>query len=92
MDNSLTIAEWLVARFPGAKKTTLREMVERKRVVMNGVAVKSLKQAVGPGDKVEVGGVAAVSGGGVGGAVTVGSNGGRSARCRSHVEGCWLRG
>ena len=31
-------------------------MVERKRVVTNGVAVKSLKQAVGPGDKVEVAG------------------------------------
>ncbi len=69
MDKAVTILDWLVAQFPGAKKTTLREMVERKRVRLNGAAVKSLKQIVGAGDKVEVGAVGGVgvrSAGGVG--------------------------
>jgi len=44
----------LVTLFPGASKTTLRGMVEAKRVLINGVAVRSLKQEIGPKDKFEV--------------------------------------
>jgi 23S rRNA pseudouridine1911/1915/1917 synthase len=44
----------LAGMFPEAKKTTLREMVERKRVRVNGTTVKSVKQAVAKDAEVEV--------------------------------------
>jgi RluA family pseudouridine synthase len=49
-----TIFERLAALYPQAKKTTLREMLEGKRVLINGVPARSLKQPVGEKDKVEV--------------------------------------
>lgn len=51
---SQTILARLVGMFPEAKKTTLREMIEGKRVCVNGAVVRSAKQAVEAGDRVEV--------------------------------------
>ncbi|MCL2648499.1 MAG: RluA family pseudouridine synthase [Phycisphaerales bacterium] len=50
----LTILNRLESLFPHARKTTLREMIEHKRVRLNGVPVKSLKQTVTNSDKLEV--------------------------------------
>jgi 23S rRNA pseudouridine1911/1915/1917 synthase len=49
-----TVMERLEGLFPEAKKTTLREMVERKRVRNNGTMVKSVKQTVAEDAMVEV--------------------------------------
>ena len=49
-----TLIDWLAARYPQAKKTTLREMVEHKRVRINGDPAKSLRQTVTPNDQVDV--------------------------------------
>lgn len=62
MGETKTIADWLAERYPQAKKTTLREMIEHKRVTLNGVSVKSLKQPVGETDKVVVGEVTGPTG------------------------------
>jgi RluA family pseudouridine synthase len=50
----MLLVEWLVEKFPTAKRTTLKRMAESGRVRVNGVVVKKLKQEVGEGDKVEV--------------------------------------
>ncbi len=44
----------LVEMFPGAKKTTLREMLSSRRVLINGAVAKSLKQPTTKKDKLEV--------------------------------------
>jgi 23S rRNA pseudouridine1911/1915/1917 synthase len=49
-----TVLDRLLALYPHAKKTTLREMVASKRVRLNGEPVKSLKQPITPQDKFEV--------------------------------------
>jgi len=49
-----TILERLAALYPQAKKTTLRDMVEAKRVRVAGAVVRSVKQKVAAGEKVEV--------------------------------------
>jgi RluA family pseudouridine synthase len=54
MTQSPSILDWLVEHFPQAKKTTLREMIEKKRVILNGMPVKTLKQPVAATDMVEV--------------------------------------
>src|SRR4051794_7502535 len=54
MENPTTVLDRLVALYPQAKKTTLREMVSSKRVRLNGEPVKSLKQPITPADKFEV--------------------------------------
>lgn len=54
MPNSPSVFELLLARYPSARKTTLRDMVADKRVLLNGVPVKSLKQPVGEADKLEI--------------------------------------
>jgi RluA family pseudouridine synthase len=53
MENKTVMAR-LEALYPQAKKTTLREMVERKRVRVNGTTVRSLKQAVAEDAVVDV--------------------------------------
>jgi RluA family pseudouridine synthase len=53
-ETSPTIFEKLASLYPQAKKTTLRGMLEGKRVLINGVPARSLKQTVGAKDKVEV--------------------------------------
>jgi RluA family pseudouridine synthase len=50
----LTVLERLAALYPQAKKTTLREMVETKRVLLRGAVVRSLKQKVAAEDALEV--------------------------------------
>ncbi len=50
-----TLLEWLIAKYPNAKRQTLREMVGQRRVTINGELAKSLKEAVGESDKVSVG-------------------------------------
>lgn len=54
MEKSPTVLDWLIAHFPQAKKTTLRDMVAQKRVTLNGMPVKTLKQPVSATDKVDV--------------------------------------
>ena len=54
MNEPETIFEYLQREYPEAKKTTLRQMVEHKRVLLNGAPVRSLKQMVTAQDKVEV--------------------------------------
>jgi RluA family pseudouridine synthase len=49
-----TIMMRLGRMYPEAKKTTLREMVEAKRVRINGTVVRSVKQNVAAGARVEV--------------------------------------
>jgi RluA family pseudouridine synthase len=44
----------LTALYPQAKKTTLRTMLESKRVLVNGVPARSLKQPLGEKDRVEI--------------------------------------
>jgi 23S rRNA pseudouridine1911/1915/1917 synthase len=51
---SQTVIDVLTQRFPSAKMNTLREMVQSKRVLLNGMPVKSLKQSVGEKDKFEI--------------------------------------
>jgi 23S rRNA pseudouridine1911/1915/1917 synthase len=53
MTTPTTILDLLIARYPQAKKGTLRDMVEGNRIVLNGIAVKSLKQIVTNKDKLE---------------------------------------
>ena len=50
-----TLLDWLVQKFPNAKKQTLRDMVGQGRVSINGKAAKSVKETVVESDKVSVG-------------------------------------
>jgi len=50
-----TLLEWLVQKYPTAKKQTLRGMVQDGRVTINGKRARSVKEAVGEADKVVVG-------------------------------------
>src|SRR3989440_7007355 len=50
-----TLLEWLIAKYPKAKRQTLREMVGRGRVSINGKAARSVKEVVGESDRVAVG-------------------------------------
>jgi 23S rRNA pseudouridine1911/1915/1917 synthase len=49
-----TLLEWLVRRFPTAKRETLRQMVRDGRVTLNGVVPRGVKVEVGADDRVEV--------------------------------------
>ena len=51
---SLTVLDWLVRKYPLAKRQTLKRMVEGRRVRVNGRAVKKLSESLGGGDSVEV--------------------------------------
>jgi RluA family pseudouridine synthase len=51
---SADVMDRLVALFPQAKKTTLRDMLSARRVLVNGAVAKSLKQPISAEDKVEV--------------------------------------
>ncbi|HVT81048.1 MAG TPA: RluA family pseudouridine synthase [Phycisphaerae bacterium] len=50
----MTLLARLEKMFPGAKKTTLRDMVAAKRVRLHGQAIKSVKQMIEPEEKLEV--------------------------------------
>jgi 23S rRNA pseudouridine1911/1915/1917 synthase len=50
------LLEHLAARFPLAKKTSLKRMVEEGRVTINGRRARTLKEVVGAGDQVKVAG------------------------------------
>lgn len=50
-----TLLEWLVQKYPTAKKQTLREMVQQGRVSINGKLAKNVKEVVGEGNQVIVG-------------------------------------
>src|SRR5689334_10253252 len=49
-----TILDWLIARYPTAKRQTLRRMVEDRRVQVNGQRARSVKQTISDGDDVRV--------------------------------------
>src|SRR3954471_22561334 len=49
-----TLFDWLVQKFPNAKKQTLRDMVKQRRVTINGRPAKTVKEAVGESDRVVV--------------------------------------
>jgi len=50
-----TLFQWLVQKYPAAKRQTLRSMVQEGRVSINGRPAKTVKEAVGESDKVLVG-------------------------------------
>jgi 23S rRNA pseudouridine1911/1915/1917 synthase len=50
----MTLLDWLIARFPTAKRTTLRRMLESGRVRINGLSARTMKMAVREGDDVQV--------------------------------------
>src|SRR5258706_2358181 len=50
----MLLLEYLEKKFPASTRTTLKRMVEARRVTINGRPASRLKQAVGAGDKVEV--------------------------------------
>jgi 23S rRNA pseudouridine1911/1915/1917 synthase len=51
--SSATVMDWLVRRYPAAKRQTLRRMVQAGRVSINGAPVSRINQAIAPGDLVE---------------------------------------
>src|SRR5215471_1693092 len=51
---SQTVLDWLVRKYPLAKKQTLKRMVEGRRVRVNGRLVKKLSDSLATGDAVEV--------------------------------------
>jgi 23S rRNA pseudouridine1911/1915/1917 synthase len=50
----MLLLDYLLQKFPASKRTTLKRMVEARRVTVNGRPAKRLKQAVGPDDKIEL--------------------------------------
>ena len=51
---SQTLLDLLIARFPQAKKQTLRRMVEDRRVQIDGTPARSMKQIVEPAQKLTI--------------------------------------
>ncbi|HTL29946.1 MAG TPA: RluA family pseudouridine synthase [Tepidisphaeraceae bacterium] len=49
-----TVLDWLVARYPTAKKQTLKRMIESRRVRVNGMPARALKQTLNDIDIVEL--------------------------------------
>ena len=49
-----TLFEWLIKKFPTAKRQTLRRMVEEGRVSVNGTRAKGVKITVGESDKIVI--------------------------------------
>jgi 23S rRNA pseudouridine1911/1915/1917 synthase len=50
----VTLLERLIARYPSAKRTTLRRMLDAGRIHINGRRAASMKQVVNDGDDVQV--------------------------------------
>ncbi len=50
-----TLLDWLVQKYPTAKKQTLRDMLGDGRISINGRRARSMKEAVGGSDKVVIG-------------------------------------
>ena len=50
----MTLLEWLTNHFPAAKRQTLKQMVSRRRVLVNDSAASKLSQALRDGDVVRV--------------------------------------
>jgi 23S rRNA pseudouridine1911/1915/1917 synthase len=48
------LVDLLVSRFPTAKRTTFRQMIQARRVTINGRPARSLKESVEETDRVEV--------------------------------------
>lgn len=48
------LLDWLTQKFPGSSHRTLKAMVAARRVLVNGVAARALKQPLATGDRVEV--------------------------------------
>src|SRR5689334_8712081 len=48
------LVDWLVQRYPAAKRQTLKRMLESGRVRVNGRQARRLKQEVAEGDRIEV--------------------------------------
>ena len=48
------VLDWLIERFPGAKRQTLRRMVQARRVMVNGRAARSVKDLLDERDEIEV--------------------------------------
>lgn len=45
----MTLLDWLIARYPAAKRTTLRRMLDAGRIHINGQRARSMKQLVNDG-------------------------------------------
>jgi RluA family pseudouridine synthase len=55
MTDAMTLLEHLQQRFPGSSKTTLRQLLQKGRVSVNGAVEKDAKLVLNDGDIVDVG-------------------------------------
>jgi 23S rRNA pseudouridine1911/1915/1917 synthase len=51
----MLLLDYLAQKFPNSTRTTLKKMVEARRVTINGRPAYKLKQEVTPADKIEIG-------------------------------------
>ena len=50
----MLLMDWLIRHYPTAKRTTLRQMVQSQRVLVNGKPARRIKDPVDTTDKIEV--------------------------------------
>ena len=50
----MLLLDWLIQKYPTAKRTTLRQMVESRRVLINGRPATRIKDCIEPTDAVQV--------------------------------------
>src|SRR6185503_16891291 len=53
-DGAMLLLDWLIQKYPTAKRTTLRQMVESRRVLINGRPATRIKDSVEITDAVQV--------------------------------------
>ncbi len=54
MPTPLTLLDWLIARYPTAKRETFRRMLRAGRVIVNGEVARKLPRELSPKDEVKV--------------------------------------
>ena len=50
----MLLLDWLIKKYPTAKRTTLRRMVDGRRVLINGKAARRIKDPVSTDDEIQV--------------------------------------
>jgi 23S rRNA pseudouridine1911/1915/1917 synthase len=50
----MLLLDWLIEKYPTAKRTTLRQMVEGRRVLINGMPARRIRDAVSADDQIRV--------------------------------------
>src|SRR5438067_8775524 len=49
-----TVLDWLIQRYPAAKRQTLKRMIDQRRVTVNSAPAKMLRQELADRDEVRV--------------------------------------